>query len=161
VSLQGRLAHFGAPGARRGVRGARPARPPRLVSVVQAPRWGVSRARGAVWGSQIGTIWTSNSAVLPGLEPLAMWLAVISLLFPITRNYFTRYFARPAQRWGPRQGQVGAVDPDSYRLPLHLSPSGGLHIEVALASANTKIVAGCRYTMYQLLRGVSTNKSCE
>jgi hypothetical protein len=32
VSLQGRLAHFGAPGARRGVRGARPARPPRLVS---------------------------------------------------------------------------------------------------------------------------------
>ena len=32
MSLQGRLAHFGAPGARRGVRGARPARPPRLVS---------------------------------------------------------------------------------------------------------------------------------
>jgi hypothetical protein len=32
VSLQGRLAHFDAPGARRGVRGARPARPSRLVS---------------------------------------------------------------------------------------------------------------------------------
>ena len=31
MSLQGRLAHFGAPGARRGVRGARFARPPRLV----------------------------------------------------------------------------------------------------------------------------------
>jgi hypothetical protein len=36
-------------------------------------------------------------------------------------------------------------------LPLHLSPSDGLHIEVALASANTKIVACRRYTMYQLL----------
>jgi hypothetical protein len=29
--------------------------------LVQAPRWGVSRARGAVWGSQIGTIWTSRA----------------------------------------------------------------------------------------------------
>jgi hypothetical protein len=45
-----------------------------------------------------------------------------------------------------------------YHLPLHLSPPDGLHIEVALASANTKIVACRRYTMYQLLRGVSTKK---
>jgi hypothetical protein len=49
----------------------------------------------------------------------------------------------------------------SYHLPLHLSPSDGLHIEVALASANTKIVACRRYIMYQLLRGVSTKKTCE
>jgi hypothetical protein len=40
VSLQGRLAHFGAPGARRGVRGARPTHPPRLVSGTSTPMGG-------------------------------------------------------------------------------------------------------------------------
>jgi hypothetical protein len=38
----------------------------------------------------------------------------------------------------------------SYHLPLHLSPYDGLHVEAALASANTKIVACRRYTKYRL-----------
>jgi hypothetical protein len=45
-----------------------------------------------------------------------------------------------------------------YHLPLHLSPSDGLHIEAALASANAKVVACRRYIMYQLLRGVRVNE---
>jgi hypothetical protein len=61
VSLQGRLAHFGAPGARVPAVESGVLVPPahRGWCLVQAPRWGVTRARGAVWGSQIGTIWTS------------------------------------------------------------------------------------------------------
>jgi hypothetical protein len=37
-------------------------RPPahRGWCLVQAPRWGASLAGGAVWGSQIGKIWTTN-----------------------------------------------------------------------------------------------------
>jgi hypothetical protein len=75
VLLQGRLAHFGAPGARRGVRGARPARPPRPWCLIQAPRWGASRAGGAVWGPQIGPISPSKteSCRRSGSWPLAPW----------------------------------------------------------------------------------------
>ena len=47
-----------------------------------------------------------------------------------------------------------------YHLPLYLSPPDGLHIEVALAFANTKTAACRRYIMYPLLRGVSTKKTC-
>jgi hypothetical protein len=56
VSLQGRLAHFGAPGARRGAVESGVLGPPahRGWCLVQAPRWGATRAGGAVWGSQIG-----------------------------------------------------------------------------------------------------------
>jgi hypothetical protein len=43
----------------------------------------------------------------------------------------------------------------------HLLTSDGLHIEVALAPANAKIVACRRYAMYQLLRGVSTNRDTD
>jgi hypothetical protein len=48
-----------------------------------------------------------------------------------------------------------------YHLPLHLSHSDGLHIEAALASANTKLLhtAYRRCAMYRLLRGVSTKKN--
>jgi hypothetical protein len=35
-----------------------------LLVLVQAPRWGVSRTRGAVWGPQIGTIWTTTTTAL-------------------------------------------------------------------------------------------------
>jgi hypothetical protein len=60
----------------------------------------------------------------------------------------------------PRQGLLSIRI--SCHLPLHLSRCDGLHIEVALASANTKTVACSRYTMcYRLLRGVPTKKSCE
>jgi hypothetical protein len=39
------------------------------------------------------------------------WLTITRLWFAITRNNFTRSFARSARRWGPRQGPVGAADP--------------------------------------------------
>jgi hypothetical protein len=46
-------------------------RPPahRGWCLVQAPRWGASRAGGAVWGPQNGKIWTTDSGPAPALPP--------------------------------------------------------------------------------------------
>jgi hypothetical protein len=44
--------------------------------LVQAPRWGVSRAGGAVWGSQIGKTWTALAITsTPGTGPWASGIA--------------------------------------------------------------------------------------
>jgi hypothetical protein len=83
VSFQGLLAHFGAPGARRGARGAPPARPSRLVSGTSTSMGGFP-CWGCGWGSQNGKIWTITLS----------WCALSSAVSTPRRPNWSESFSR-------------------------------------------------------------------
>jgi hypothetical protein len=131
-SQVGRLAHFGAPGARRGVRGA-----PRLVSgtsCAQAPRWGVSRAGagGAVWGPQIGPI--SPNRGWKQTEQIRRRRAVptANKASAMATSDIGRIIHRPLIGAGGRRGSAGKADPP---------PPGGTSTSRTTAHRRAEVLA--------------------